>query len=182
LAVFVALLRAVNVGGTGRLPMQELKAACEEEGLCRVSTYLASGNVVFESDKSAAAVKALMAGLLRHRFGLAKNHALIQTPRELAKAIAENPFARAAAERPHRLMVNFLDGVPEDGAAERLAAFKGPERLNLKSDHLYIDYAEGVARSKLTTSFLYKVLKVAATGRNWNTTTKLLEMALRLEA
>src|ERR1700688_1092984 len=98
MAVFIALLRAVNVGGTGKLPMQDLKAACEKAGLDRVSTYIASGNVVFETDKSAPAVKTLLTQLLRDRFGLAKSHALIRTPRSLAGSNAENPFRRAATE------------------------------------------------------------------------------------
>ncbi len=129
MAVFIALLRAVNVGGTGKLPMQELKAACEEAGLERVSTYIASGNVVFRTDKRRTTVKTLITQLMRERFGLAKNHALIRTPRGLAKVIAGNPFAAAAVERPNRLMVNFLDGRPPAGFAEALFAYRGPERL-----------------------------------------------------
>src|ERR1700730_13362739 len=128
MAVFIALLRAVNVGGTGKLPMQHLKAACEEIGLGRVSTYIASGNIVFESDKSAAAVKTLIADLLRDRFGLTKNHTLIRTPGRLAKVIAGNPFAAAATERPNKLMVNFLDGLPRPGAAAALAGYERAER------------------------------------------------------
>jgi uncharacterized protein (DUF1697 family) len=181
MAVFIALLRAINVGGTGKLSMQDLKAACEEAGLSRVSTYIASGNVVFDSDKSAAAVKTLITDLLRDRFDLTKNHTLVRTPRKLAKVIAGNPFAAAAAKRPHLLMVNFLDGLPQSCAADALAAYAGPERLHLEGDHLYVDYAEGVARSKLTPAFLDKALKVPVTGRNWNTTNTLLEMARALE-
>jgi uncharacterized protein (DUF1697 family) len=179
MAVFIALLRAVNVGGTGKLPMQDLKAACAKAGLERVSTYVASGNVVFETDKSAPAVKTLLTQLLRDRFGLAKNHALIRTPRSLASVIAENPFVAAAAERPHWLMVHFLDGRPPAGVAAALSAYQGPEQLHLDGDHLYVDYAQGAARSKLT-PFLHKTLQVPATARNWNTTNRLLEMARAL--
>jgi uncharacterized protein (DUF1697 family) len=181
MAVFIALLRAVNVGGTGKLPMQDLKAACEEAGLERVSTYIASGNVVFETDKPAPTVKTLIMRLMRDRFGLDKNHALIRTPRALAKLIAGNPFAAAAVERPNRLMINFLDGRPPSGFAEALFAYRGPERLRLDGEHLYIDYREGIARSKLT-GFLERELKVPATGRNWNTTNRLLDMARALES
>jgi uncharacterized protein (DUF1697 family) len=177
MAVFVALLRAVNVGGTGKLPMQDLKAACAKAGLRQVSTYIASGNIVFATDQSAAAVKTLITKLLRDRFALTKTHTLIRTPRKLAKVIAGNPFAAAAAKRPNLLMVNFLDGLPPPDAAAALAAYDGPERLRLDGDHLYIDYPEGVGRSKLTPAFLDKVLQVPATGRNWNTTNKLLQMA-----
>jgi uncharacterized protein (DUF1697 family) len=180
-AVFIALLRAINVGGTGKLPMKELKVACEEAELNQVSTYIASGNVVFASDKSAAAVKTVITDLLRDQFGLTKNHTFIRTPNDLARVIAGNPFADAAAERPSHLMVNFLDGLPRVGTADALAAFDGPERLHLDRKHLYVDYAEGVARSKLTPAFLDKALQVPATGRNWNTINKLLEMARSLE-
>jgi uncharacterized protein (DUF1697 family) len=177
MATFIALLRAVNVGGTGRLPMKDLKAACEEAGLHRVSTYIASGNVVLDSDKSVAAVKTLLTDLLRKRFGLTRNHVLIRTPERLARVVAGNPFADAAAKRPNHLMIAFLDGLPHAGAAAALAAFDGPERLHLDGDHLYVDYAQGVARSRLTPAFLDRVLKVAATARNWNTANTLLKMA-----
>jgi uncharacterized protein (DUF1697 family) len=181
-AVFIALLRAINVGGTGKLPMRDLKSACEIAGLKQVSTYIASGNIVFASEKSAPAVKTLIAGLLRDRFGLTKNHTLIRMPEDLAKVIARNPFVDAASERPNLLMINFLDDSPPTGAAAALAAYDGPERLHLDGDHLYIDYAGGVARSKLTAAFLDKALKVPATGRNWNTTNKLLDMAQALKS
>jgi uncharacterized protein (DUF1697 family) len=129
MAVFIALLRAVNVGGTGKLPMQDLKAACAKAGLKRVATYIASGNVVFETDRSAPEMKSLLTRLLGDRFGLTKNHALIRTPHSLAKVIAGNPFAAAAAERPNWLMINFLDGLPPSGVADALRAYQGPERL-----------------------------------------------------
>src|ERR1019366_10326655 len=164
MTVFIARLRAVNVGGTGRLPMQDLKAACEKAGLKRVSTYIASGNLVFEIDKSEPAVKTLITQLLRDRFRLTKNHTLIRPPRSLASVIAGNPFAAAATQRPNRLMINFLDGLPPAGFADALSAYRGPERLRLDGEHLYVDYSEGMARSKLT-PFLDKALKVPATGR-----------------
>ena len=63
---YIALLRAVNVGGTGKLPMAELKAMCAAEGFAKVATYIASGNVVFVAKQSAPKVKALLRGALRH--------------------------------------------------------------------------------------------------------------------
>jgi uncharacterized protein (DUF1697 family) len=172
--VFIALLRAVNVSGTGKLPMAELKKACSEAGLERVETYIASGNLVFESALSAAEVKVLIAGLLRERFGLAANDPLIRTPEALAAAIEGNPFVDAAADRPNLLQLTFLESAPDAAA---LAAYKGPERLHLSGDHLYVDFVEGIARSKLSPAFLAKALRVPATGRNWNTANKLLALA-----
>jgi len=180
MTVYIALLRAINVSGTGKLPMPAFKAACAAAGLRRVSTYIASGNLVFESDDTAAAVKSLIAGLLREQFGVAGNHTLIRTPDALARVIAGNPFADAAIDRPNQLLVSFLDGMPAANAAEVLAGFPGPERLHLDGEHLYVDYVEGVARPKLPPAFLAKALGVPATARNWNTVRKLLEMARAL--
>jgi uncharacterized protein (DUF1697 family) len=179
--VFIALLRAVNVGGTGKLPMRDLKAACEDAGLRNVATYIASGNLVFHSAKSAAAVSRLIGDILRDNFALTKNQAFVRTPDRLAQVIGRNPFATAAEKRPNHLMIGFLGGVPMPGAAAALAAYRGPEQLHLESDHLYIDYAEGAAKSKLTPAFLDRTLGVSATARNWNTANKLLAMARALE-
>jgi hypothetical protein len=79
-------------------------------------------------------------------------------------------------------MGNFLDGLPQARTADALAAYSGPEQLHLEADHLYVNSAEGVARSRLTPTFLDKGVQVPATGRNWNTTNKLLDMARALEA
>jgi uncharacterized protein (DUF1697 family) len=181
MAVFIALLRAVNVGGTGRLPMQELRQACEEAGLSRAATYLASGNVVFCCDKSVKVAKSIIEGVLRQRFGLTRNNVLMRTSAELSRVIAANPFPQEAVERPNWLVVNFLDGEADAAAADRLGAYRGPERMRLAGSHLYIDFPQGMGRSKLTPSFLDKALKITSTARNWNTTNKLLAMARELE-
>ena len=69
MAAFIALLRAVNVGGTGKLPMTELKSMCETLGFAGVRTYIASGNVVFSSRKSEAAVKKALEAALESYAG-----------------------------------------------------------------------------------------------------------------
>jgi len=179
MSVFIAVLRAVNVGGTGKLPMKELKAACEAGGLLKVQTYIASGNLVFESPLAAAEAQEVIAKILRDRFGLTKNHTIIRTPQQLAEAVEANPFADAAAERPASLMLNFLEASPPDPAASAasLAQWTGPERIHLAGDHLYVDFVAGAGTSKLTPAYLERALKVAGTARNWNTARKLLEMS-----
>ena len=177
MSVFIAVLRAVNVGGTGKLPMKELKAACEAAGLRQVSTYIASGNLVFDHDGTAGEVQTIIAGILRDQFSLTKNHTIIRTPDALSRAVDANPFADAAVERPASLMLQFLEAAPPEGAAEALAKWTGPERMHLAGDHLYVDYAVGAGTSKLTPVYIEPALKVAGTARNWNTARKLLEMA-----
>jgi uncharacterized protein (DUF1697 family) len=65
MTVFIALLRAVNVGGTGKLAMKDLTAVCEAAGFAKVRTHIASGNVVFESNRSEARAKAVLEASLR---------------------------------------------------------------------------------------------------------------------
>lgn len=181
MTAYVALLRAINVGGDGKLPMKDLKTACEAAGFRRVSTYIASGNVVFDGDGPAAAVKARVLGLLAERFGLTDNHCMVRTPGEIERVMAANPFMDAAEIRPNLMLVGFLDGVAPAGAAAALAAYEGPERWHVDGEHIYLDYAGGVGPSKLTPAYLTRALKTPFTARNWNTTGKLLAMARALE-
>src|ERR1700723_3230824 len=95
---FIALLRAVNVGGTGKLPMTELKLMCEAAGFKSVQTYIASGNVVFKSAKSEAQVKAVLDAGLAAFFGrpggvlVRTAGPLVRTAAERAPVLAGNPF------------------------------------------------------------------------------------------
>src|SRR5262245_34836504 len=105
---YIALLRAVNVGGTGKLAMADLKAMCAAAGFLRARTYIASGNVVFASKASAAKVKAtLEAGLLAHAGKPIA--AMMRTAAEMAAVVQANPFAERP---PNRTVVIFLDRPP----------------------------------------------------------------------
>ena len=108
MGAFIALLRAVNVGGTGKLPMSELKAMCEELGFGAVRTYIASGNVVFTSRKSEAAIKAALEQRLQAYAGKPVG-VLVRSAAEMAQVLADNPFPKAA---PNRTVAIFLDARP----------------------------------------------------------------------
>src|SRR5580698_11447764 len=95
---YVALLRAVNVGGTGKLPMTELKAMCERAGFKSVRTYIASGNVVFQSTKTEAQVKATLEKALAAYAGKAVG-VMVRSAAEMAAVLAENPFAKMPGNR-----------------------------------------------------------------------------------
>src|ERR1700722_19625663 len=144
MAAWIALLRAVNVGGTGKLPMSELKAMCEALGFASVKTYIASGNVVFQSGKSEAAIKAALEKRLEAYAGKPVG-VLIRTASEMAQVAAENPFPKLA---PNRTMALFLDRAP---AADVLTGVRGQrdEKISLGRREIYIHYGEGMATSKL---------------------------------
>jgi uncharacterized protein (DUF1697 family) len=167
---WVALLRAVNVGGTSKLAMSELKAMCDELGFTSAKTYIASGNVVFESRKSEAVIKAALEKRLEAYAGKAVG-VLIRTAAEMAQVASDNPFPKLA---PNRTMALFLDHAPAAGALEGVRGQKD-EKIRLGRREIYIHYGEGMASSKL----VIPAAKVG-TARNMNTVAKLAEMAAEL--
>jgi uncharacterized protein (DUF1697 family) len=169
-ASWIALLRAVNVGGTGKLPMSELKATCEALGFASVKTYIASGNVVFQSGKSEAAIKAALEKRLEAYAGKPVG-VLIRTASEMAQVAAENPFPKLA---PNRTMALFLDRAP---AADALKDVRGQkdEKMYLGRREIYIHYGEGMGTSKLVIP-----AAKAGTARNMNTVATLAKMATEL--
>ena len=164
---FVALLRAVNVGGTGKLPMGDLKDICEKLGFESVRTYIASGNVVFASRKSEAAVKAALEKRLQTYAGKPVG-VLVRSAAEMAQVLADNPFPKAA---PNRTMAVFLDHSPP---ADTLAGIRGhkDEEIRLGRREIYIHYGAGMGASKLVIS-----AAKAGTARNMNTVAVLARMA-----
>ena len=164
---YVALLRAVNVGGTGKLAMSELQAMCESIGFAKVRTYIASGNVVFESDLSETSVKARLERCLETYAGT-QIGVLIRTGAELAAVLAGNPFRSAA---PNRTVAIFLDAPPP---TDTLAGVSGQqkEEIALGKREIYVHYGNGMAESKLK----IRAAK-SGTARNMNTVAKLAELA-----
>lgn len=167
MAVFIALLRAVNVGGTGKLPMSDLKAICEKAGFSDVRTYIASGNVVFQSNKSEAQVKARLAAELNALMGKPAG-VLVRTAGQLAAVLSANPFPKAA---PNRTVAIFLDAPPPPDALKTITGQKD-EELCVGVREIYVHYGAGMGTSKL------KIPAAApGTARNMNTIARLVAMA-----
>jgi uncharacterized protein (DUF1697 family) len=165
---YVCLLRAVNVGGTGNLPMAELKATCARIGGNNVRTYIASGNALLDSSKSEGQVKQALEAELERYAGKPIGVA-VRTAKELAAVLAGNPFPDAP---PDKTVAIFLDAAPPKSA---LDGIKGASReeVRLGKREFYVHYPDGQGRSKL------KIPGAAAgTARNMNTIAKLVEMAV----
>jgi uncharacterized protein (DUF1697 family) len=174
MAAFVVLLRAVNVGGTAPVPMPAFRAACEQAGLQNPSTHLASGNLVCRSDAEPAEVRAIVATILEKSFQLTGDRVFVRSLQQWEDIAAGNPFPDAAADRPGALQVHVFDDKTPPGA---LDGFTGPERIHVSDQRLYIDYPNGIGRSKLTQAVLDRALRVPSTGRNWNTVLRLRDKA-----
>ena len=170
----IALLRAVNVGGI-KLLMSDLRAFAEALALAEPKTLLQSGNLVFRSDVAPAELEAMLERECQVRLGL-KTAFLVRSGEEWAEAVAANPLRAAAEAAPSGFLVLALKTAPAAGRLEALrAAIPGPEQVEVVGRHAYIAFPDGMGRSKLSTALLDRKLGTG-TGRNWNTTLKLLAM------
>ena len=163
----IALLRAVNVGGTGKLPMAELKVMAEELGFENARTYIASGNLLFDTKLKEAAIKSTLERRLEAYAGKPVG-VMVRTAAEIAKVVADNPFD---GEPGNRVVAIFLNEAPPTSA---LTEHKNliDERIALGRRELYVHYPNGQGPSKL----IIPAAK-AGTARNMNTVTKLAELA-----
>ncbi|THD79366.1 MAG: DUF1697 domain-containing protein [Phenylobacterium sp.] len=170
------LLRAVNVGGTGKLAMADLKAALRELGYEDPKTLGAAGSAVIGAGAKPAAIEAAIETALQSGFGL-KTEIFVRTHAELVAALKVDPFPKMAKALPSGLLVVFLQDDPKaaDVAALR-ARISGPEEVAAGPRCLYVAYGEGMGRSKLTGAVIQRALKLSGTGRNWNTVQKLAEL------
>ena len=166
---YIALLRAVNVGGTGKLPMADVRAMCLDAGFTRVETYIASGNVVFESKGAPSKVKAeLEARLLAY----AKKPVgvVLRTAAEMAAVLKANPFPKSEPKFTYAI---FLDQRPPRDALEH-AVGQSDEEMRLGAREIFVHFPSGMGRSK-------RRIPAGKTGtaRNMNTIAKLAEMAAK---
>lgn len=180
---YIALLRAVNVGGTGKLPMADFRKLLTQLGFRNVETYIQSGNAVFDAPGSPAAVTKLVSAALAKLLGKPVP-VLIRTRDELTRVLAANPFADEAAANGARVHAVFLSAHPAKGAATGLDRIVSQfparrDRYHLAGDTLYLHLPDGAAESKFTAVALDRILGVTATARNWNTVLKLHAMTSR---
>jgi uncharacterized protein (DUF1697 family) len=168
----VALLRAVNVGGTAKAPSAALKAAAEGVGLQDVRTVLQTGNLVFSADAEPEALEKRLERAFLDGLGL-KTEVMVRTAAEWSAIVAANPFPDEAKSDPSHLLVMVMKREPLEEGVKALRAHPGPERIEARGRELYIVYPEGIGRSKLNAGSGWKKVGCQGTGRNWNTVLKL---------
>ena len=153
----IAFLRAVNVGGTGKLPMAELKAMALELGFQNPRTHIASGNLVFQSDLSVDEAGARLAARLAAYAGKPVG-VLMRSPAELQALLAANPYPEGL---PNQVLVTLL---PEAPAGSLRVQGLQDEAWQLIGRELWVHYPSGAGRSKLRIAGAE-----AGTARNLNT-------------
>ncbi|WP_162601340.1 DUF1697 domain-containing protein [Occallatibacter savannae] len=182
MSTYVILLRAVNVGGNGKLSMADFRKILSALKFQNVETYIQSGNAVVDSDLPAAKVGASIAAALEKLTG-APVDVILRTHDQLDKLIRANPFPAEAADGA-RVHVAFLSAPAAPTARAALDAIveKYPsrrDRYHLAGDHIYFHFPEGAGETKFTGKALDKAIGAVGTGRNWNTVLKLHAMSKR---
>lgn len=168
---WAGLLRAVNVGGR-KLTMATLRESATEAGFTEVTTLLASGNVVFTAGGSEQLVRTGFEKAIAERAGFSVE-VLLRSKPQLQRLLAADPFPDGNRSQ---VLVSFLDGVAPAGLADRLAEVAVNERIAVAGHEVWIDFVDGIGRSKLAIKLPSLVRPLLVTGRNVNTVTKLLEL------
>ena len=173
---YIALLRGINVGGHRKIAMAELRSLLEKKSLKKVSTYIQSGNVVFQSERdSHIELELLLEKAIEAHFGFSVG--VIVLPFGAYKnAATSNPYLQ---EKPaiEKLYIAHLKQTPTQEGIAKLAEFNcAKDQYTIVNQTIYLLYDEKVSSSKLSNNLLENKLKVMATTRNWKTTLKLIEM------
>ncbi len=177
---YISILRGINVSGQKAIKMADLKALYEAQGFASVTTYIQSGNVIFESkgvnkkDLRKTIEKAI-AG--KYTFHVPVD---IRTNQELEQIVKNCPYEEARAEENGtKVLVTFLQSIPSSQKQELLLEYvKSPERLTIRGSEVYLYCPNGYGKSKLTNTFIENRLGISATTRNWKSVKKLHELSM----
>jgi len=173
---FLALLRGINVGGNKKVPMAELRALAEGLGHSEVATYIQSGNLVFTASGTAAKHETALERALAKHFGFPVE-TLVRDAKAWSTLIAANPLAKLAEKDPAHILVGLAKApLRKEVLAELRERARGSERVELAGGALWLHYADGVARSKLTPAVLDRAAGSTVTARNWRTVQELARM------
>ncbi len=174
---YVILLRGVMPTGKNRVPMAELRVALMDAGLVDVRTYIQSGNVIAASHLDHAAVSQLVHDTIEQKIG-ANITVITRTAEQLMQVLAGNPFSDADSSR---LYFSLLSSPPAPKLLQEFLEINfAPDEVRVIDDTIYTRYATKLSDSKFTNNFFEKKLKVAATTRNFNTMTRLVELCVPL--
>jgi uncharacterized protein (DUF1697 family) len=174
MANYVALFRAINVGGRAPVSMAALRDLAARLGLKEPRTVLQSGNLSFGAPTArAAALESRLEAEAARRLGL-DTVVIVRSAAAWHRIVAANPFPEDAKSDPGHLLVMVLKRPARPGDVKALqAAITGREAVHGDGPQLYFAYPDGIGRSKLTTAVIEKAIGTRGTARNWNTVLKL---------
>jgi uncharacterized protein (DUF1697 family) len=180
--VVISMLRGVNLAAHRRIKMDALRALYESLDLRGARTYVQSGNVIFSTrERNLTDVAKRIEDGIERTFGF-RSDVVLRTAGEMRDVVARNPFVNRPGIEPSKLLVTFLANDPGEEARVKVRSIKtDPEEVRIEGREMYIYFPNGMGRSKLPQTPIEKVLKTTGTARNWNSVTKMLEIAERME-
>jgi uncharacterized protein (DUF1697 family) len=179
----ISMLRGVNVGGHNKIKMDDLRALYQSLKLKSPQTYVQSGNVIFLSgEKNLASLSQRIQDGIQRKFGF-RPDVILRTASELRHVLARNPFASRHNIEPSKLLIAFLTCDPGPQVRESVMKIDARgEELHIHGSELYIYFPNGIGKTKFPWPTVERTLKTPFTGRNWNSVTKMLEIAENVES
>lgn len=176
---YISILRGINVSGQKKIKMADLKSLYENEGFEDVTTYIQSGNVLFNSEnRNLEEIKSIIESAIRenYKFDVPVD---IRTKEEYQKIIDRCPYEEAKfEENATKVLVSFLSEEPSEDKRKQLEAIaKNPEMLKVDGRVVYLYCPNGYGKSKLSNTFIESKLGLVSTTRNWKTVQKLLQLS-----
>lgn len=178
MAIFISLLRGINVSGQKKMLMKDLKALYEGLGFANVSTYIQSGNVVFASEnENEAEIATQIEQKIAEKYGF-QVPIIIRKAEDLEKMRNAPFFEKEKAENPDAIYFTFLSAEPLQANQDKIVSANFlPDEYVIEGKEIYLFCPNGYGNTKLSNTFFENKLKVTATTRNWKTLNVLLEMA-----
>ncbi len=176
---FISILRGINVGGQRKILMADLKTLYEEQGFGKIITYIQSGNVIFQAsermtDKEAATK---IESAIKEKFSC-DVAVIVRTVEETENIISSNPFFENKELDATKFHVTLLSEIPDEVNLISIGKYDySPDKFKIHGKDVYLYCPAGYGRTRLSNTFFENKLKVKATTRNWNTITKLFEIA-----
>jgi uncharacterized protein (DUF1697 family) len=175
MAIYLSILRGINVSGKNSIKMDALKKMYESLGFTGVITYIQSGNVIFES-KSTKGLDKIIEGKIKSEFDY-DVLVIVLTYADLKNTIDSNPFVKRTNIESDKLHVTFLTEIPSNEDIKNIASINyTPDEFNIVDKAIYLHCPNGYGNTKLNNTFFEKKLKVKASTRNWKTTNELLKL------
>ncbi|RYD57938.1 MAG: DUF1697 domain-containing protein [Sphingobacteriales bacterium] len=177
MAKYIAFLRAINVGGSKIIKMEDLRRMIAAPGIKNIVTYIQSGNVVFEAKEAdSAAISKKLEKHLEQQLGY-KVEIMVRSVAEMQSVLERYPFKGKEQEGTMQY-VSFLSEQPETSRAEELLSFNSEiDTFVVDGPELYTSVVKNGAKSRFEPAFIERKLKVLSTTRNMKTVNKMLELA-----
>jgi len=171
---YIAILRGINVGGKRKILMADLRDLLTKIGFENVATYIQSGNIAFNhKSKNTQEIEIIIIEAIKDKYDF-DVPTIVITPKEIQDIIKNNPFKNSEESRLH---VTFFKTEPDQELISKVAALDfSPDTFKFTQKAIYLNIADKYHKSKLSTTFFEKKLKIAASTRNWKTVNKLSQL------